>query len=292
MASDPLTIARRLTARGLVVIPVHRPGLLSDGKTPAIAWKRFQSQRPTFDDLVHWFAPAPMNLAIITGAISGVVVVDVDGDDGLAWANTQLPETPWRTATAKGVHLWYQHPAIPIPNRVRLPGDRGALPVDVRGDGGFVIGPGSLHASGVWYRARGDWTQPLETLPHFDPAWLPVVVTHGPQPPERVTRDEGRRSRKLPAAGMDSSPQDKTLERARRYLAAIPPPEIGHGSDLQTYIAACHLVRGFALRPTDAVRLLAEWTGAGHRPGWDHEWIAQKVHSASKNGKELMGALL
>jgi len=282
MALDPLTVAQRLTARGLVVIPVHRPGLLSDGKTPAIAWKRFQSHRPTFDDLVHWFAPAPMNLAIITGTISGVVVIDVDGDDGLAWANTQLPETPWRTATAKGVHLWYQHPAIPIPNRVRLPGDTGVLPVDVRGDGGFVIGPGSLHASGVWYRARGDWTQPRILLPIFDPAWLPA--------PERVTKDEGPRRKKVPAEGMDSSPLEKTLERARRYLAAIPPPEIGHGSDLQTYIAACHLVRGFALRPTDAVRLLWEW--AGNRPGWDHEWIAQKVHSASKNGKELMGALL
>ena len=285
MALDPLTVAQRLTARGLVVIPVHRPGLLSDGKTPAIAWKRFQSQHPTFDDLVHWFAPAPMNLAIITGAISGVVVIDVDGDDGLAWANTQLPETPWRTATAKGVHLWYRHPEIPIPNRVRLLGDRGALPVDVRGDGGFVIGPGSLHASGVWYRARGDWTQPRDALPRFDPSWLPAPL----QPPERVTKDERPTSR-IRAQGITSSPLEKTLERARRYLAAIPPPEIGHGSDLQTYVAACHLVRGFALRPTDAVRLLWEW--AGNRPGWDHAWIAQKVHSASKNGKELMGALL
>jgi len=282
MAIDSLTAARRLTARGLVVIPVHRPGLLSDGKTPAIAWKRFQSQRPTFDDLVHWFAPAPMNLAIITGALSGVVVIDVDGDDGRQWADVFLPPTPWQTQTGKGVHLYYQHPGagISVPNRVRLPGDTGALPVDVRGDAGFVIAPGSLHVSGVWYRARGDWTQPLDTLPRFDPRWLPV----------RVTIDEGRRPAKIPPQGISSHTLDRTLERARRYLAAIPPPEIGHGSDLQTYIAACHLVRGFALRPTDAVRLLWEW--AGNRPGWDHEWIAQKVNSASKNGKELMGALL
>lgn len=46
------------------------------------------------------------------------------------------------------------------------------------------------------------------------------------------------------------------VERARRYLAAIPQPEIGSGSDTATLYAACRLVRGFGLSPDAAEALL------------------------------------
>jgi hypothetical protein len=284
MAIDPLTIARRLTARGLVVIPVHRPGLLSDGKTPSVAWKRFQAQHPTIDDLAHWFTGPPMNLAIVTGTISGVVVIDVDAAEGFEWARDHLPITPWMVKTSKGWHFYYQHPGELVPNRVRLPVDTGTLPIDVRGDGGFVIGPGSLHASGVWYRCAGDWTYPRSALPVFDVAWLPA-----PRPPVRVTNDEGRR-RHL-ATGRPHESPSKVIARARAYLAVIPPPVIGDGSDRATFIAACHLVRGFALTDADALELLWEW--AGHRPGWDRDWLALKVKSATSSHRtEPIGAML
>ena len=54
-----------------------------------------------------------------------------------------------------------------------------------------------------------------------------------------------------------------------RYLAAIPRPEIGAGSDVATLYAACRLVRGFALTRADAEALLWEW--AGGRPGWTRD---------------------
>lgn len=302
MAPDPLTIARRLTARGLVVIPVPRPDGRHDGKTPVLAWKRYQHERPTIADLEHWFTSAPMNLAVCTGHLSGVVVIDVDGDDGLAWAAESLPDTPWITTTAKGRHLWFQHPGGLVPNRVRLPG----VPVDVRGDGGFVVAPGSQHRSGVWYHCTGDWTQPRSHLPLFNPAWLPTSFA----PPERVTNKTLRCDGGFPAAdkpmrGVPSHAMERLpagiadpaaalelrLRRARAYLGAMPLPEIGQGSDNLTFVAACRLVRGFGLSATDAEWLLWDW--CGHRPGWDRDWIAQKVRSAcSPARKEPMGALL
>ena len=79
------------------------------------------------------------------------------------------------------------------------------------------------------------------------------------------------------------------IERARRYLAAVPRPEIGRGSDSATLYAACRLTRGFGLSAVDAEALLWEW--AGGRPGWTRGWLACKVAHAERYGSELIGSL-
>jgi hypothetical protein len=84
-------------------------------------------------------------------------------------------------------------------------------------------------------------------------------------------------------------PTGDVVERARRYLAKIPQPEIGQGSDSATLYAACRLVRGLALSESETVALLEEW--AGGRPGWTREWIGRKVAHAIKYGSEPVGAL-
>ena len=78
-------------------------------------------------------------------------------------------------------------------------------------------------------------------------------------------------------------------DRARAYLAAIPRPEIGVGSDHATLYAACRLVRGFGLSTHDAESLIWEW--AGSRPGWTRDWIVAKVAHAERYGTEPIGAL-
>jgi hypothetical protein len=47
--------------------------LPGDGKVPAIAWREYQTRRATSAELEHWFGAEPMNIAVITGEISGVV---------------------------------------------------------------------------------------------------------------------------------------------------------------------------------------------------------------------------
>jgi hypothetical protein len=79
------------------------------------------------------------------------------------------------------------------------------------------------------------------------------------------------------------------IDRARRYLAAVPRPEIGAGSDKATLYAACKLVRGFNISAADAEALIWDW--AGGRPGWTRDWIASKVASAERYGTEPIGAL-
>lgn len=263
-------LALDLWHRGLSVIPVPHPDARYDGKTPAIRWSEFQQRRPTEDEIRSWFR-LPCNIAVVTGRISGVVVIDADSPEAIRWVRGALPRTPWQTRTARGFHLWYRHPGVLVRNRARLDTHtQGRLEVDVRADGGIVIGPGSIHATGVLYEYTGDWSVPRDRLPHFWPSWIA-----GPQKTASVQ----------PAARL----VEDVAERARRYLAAIPRPEIGRGSDAATLYAACRLVRGFGLSEANTVELLWEW--AGGRAGWTREWIIRKVHNAAVYGSEPEGAL-
>lgn len=276
MSSTPdstLDKALALSRRGFSVIPVPRPDATHDGKVPAIAWKRYQTVRPTEEEIRQWFSGPPTNLAIITGGISNLVVVDADSREGLRWCTRNLPYTPWQTKTARGFHLFFRHPGISIGNRAKLETRDGRIAVDVRADGGFVIGPGSVHASGAVYVEAGDWTR--DDVPFFWPGWL-----QRPAPSTRPVTDRSAKWR----------PSGDTAERARRYLAKVPKPEIGHGSDVATLSAACRLVRGFNLSESDAVALLWDWCGG--RPGWTREWVERKVLHAIQYGTEPMGGLL
>lgn len=272
-----LAMARQLAALGLSVIPIPRPrpgvpvGKPGDGKVPAIVWGPYQRRRATDEELVTWFDGEPMNLAVVTGAISGVVVIDADDPAALRWCTRHLTYTPWQTKTTRGYHLWYRYPCVHVGNRARLETRDGRLAIDVRGDGGYVIAPGSVHASGGEYCQTGNWCVPRGRVPVFWAGWLrrpPRPPADPPHPPR---------------------PTGELVERARRYLAAIPPPVIGQGSDEAVFNAACRLVRGFGLPKHDAAGLLWDW--AGNRSGWTFAWVAQKAAHAERYGTEPMGAL-
>jgi len=271
--------ALRLWQRGLNVFPVPppRPGVPKntpgDGKTPILTWGPLQTERVTDANLRDWFR-TEQNIAIVMGAVSGVVAIDADSTEGMQWVTRHLPYTPWQTKTARAYHLFYRHPGERVGNKVQLNTGDGKLPIDVRGDGGYVIGPGSRHASGHVYTEAGDWSVPRKSLPVFSLSWLPV---------ERPTPARAQMS-----TARTFGPSDP-VERARKYLAAIPRPEIGAGSDAATLYAACRIVRGFDLSEADATTLLWEW--AGGRSGWTFGWVAQKVQHAIRYGTEPIGAL-
>ena len=266
-----------LWRRGLSVIPIPRPrpgvapGAPGDGKTPDIPWKIRQSQPATEVELKKYFEHE-QNVAIVTGAVSNVVVVDVDSTDALAWVRRNLPWTPWQTKTPRGFHLFYRHPGIKVSNRSHIETRDGRLDLDVRGDAGYVIAPGSVHATGTTYEQAGDWCVVRDQLPVFWVGWLR-------RPKQRTTTSVPRRER----------PSGDIIERARRYLKAIPPPEIGEGSDTATLSAACRVVRGFDLNEADAAAVIFDW--CGNRPGWSFAYVQRKCHNAARYGTEPMGAL-
>jgi hypothetical protein len=144
-----------LWGRGWSVIP-----LWFRGKTPSIkSWAEYQQRCPTFEELEAWFGPpVPRNIGIVTGSVSGLVVVDLDSPEAVDWAAENMPPCEMRVRTAKGLHLYYSCRDVRVRNKVRVRHGGRVLDIDIRGEGGYVVGPGSVHESGHLYvREGGGW---------------------------------------------------------------------------------------------------------------------------------------
>ena len=108
--------------------------------------------------IMAWWEKWPTaSVGIATGSISGLIVIDEDLDedkglDGVAevsiWerAHGELPETARVITGRGGSHLYYSYTGDDIKNRT------GVLEgVDVRGEGGYVVAPPSIHPNGTEY---------------------------------------------------------------------------------------------------------------------------------------------
>ena len=80
-------------------------------------------------------------------------------------------------------------------------------------------------------------------------------------------------------------------ERARRYIAAIPPAVAGSHGDTATFRVCCRLVRGFDLDVESALTLLSDWNRACQPPWSEHE-LRAKLQAARRYGREPVGGLL
>lgn len=128
--------------KGYSVIP-----LKPKGKEPLIAWAEFQKRRASEQEVRNWFVQSPTaNIGIVAGAISQIAIVDLDGPEGLESSNKLQLNSSVVVITGSGKHLWYRMESV-ISNAVRkFPG------VDIRGEGGYIVVPPSIHPSGLRYR--------------------------------------------------------------------------------------------------------------------------------------------
>ena len=120
-----------------------------------------------------WWKKFPeANIGIATGAVSGLVVLDVDprheGDKSLRDLEQEhgpLPAGPRVRTGGGGQHLYFSTDGVELKNAVGLrPG------LDVRGDGGYVVGPGSDHISGkryLWQKSMTPDKAPLPSVPAY-----------------------------------------------------------------------------------------------------------------------------
>ncbi len=116
------------------------------------------------DRIAEWWTQHPdANVGIATGDTSGLLVLDVDGPEGesaLEWYG-ELPST-LEVRTGKGRHLYFARGADAIRNSASKLGAK----LDVRGDGGYVVAPPSIHPNGGVYKwASGRGPGKLELAP-------------------------------------------------------------------------------------------------------------------------------
>lgn len=169
--------ARAYAARGWSPIPIE-----PRGKRPLVPWLEFQQRIAEGGEIAAWFARRPdANVGIVTGRVSGIVVVDVDARHGgldslreLERAHGALPPTVEATTGGGGRHLYFGVDAA-LHNRVGLrPG------IDLRAEGGCVVAPPSIHPSGrryAWIKGGA----PDALAPAALPAWF-VAVLRGASP--------------------------------------------------------------------------------------------------------------
>ena len=158
--------------RGWLVFPVQ-------GKAPLT---RHGCNEATTDPVIidGWWKQWPTaNVAIATGHASGLVVLDIDGAVGEASLATlhaegeTLPSTLEVHTGGNGRHLYFQGP---VGVEIRNSASRLGAGLDVRGEGGYVVAPPSIHATGRSYA----WDNDREPAPC--PGWLTRrLLAHGTQ---------------------------------------------------------------------------------------------------------------
>jgi putative DNA primase/helicase len=162
-----------------------------------------------------WEKWSDANIGIATGSASGFFAVDIDGPRGKASLRAlearhgALPKTV-TVKTGRGRHYYFRCGAVGVRNRAGHPGPG----IDIRGDGGYVIGPTSTHVSGVTYRfieERGPGE--IEVAPA--PKWLLEAVASN-----RESKPENEPAKLIPV------PAAK-LNRARAYAEAARTQELG-----------------------------------------------------------------
>lgn len=137
-------------------------------KQAIIKWVDFQHTRPTPDQVKSWFEKYKYaNIAIITGEVSGVDVIDCDTEDAFQQFNENfLSETVITpiTKTPKGYHIYFKH-RPGLSNAVRaLDG------TDLRTNGGYVIAPPSKNSNGnkyTWYNNLSIENTEIADMPDF-----------------------------------------------------------------------------------------------------------------------------
>lgn len=131
-------------------------------------------------DVEAWWKTVPRaNVGIRTGAESGLVVVDVDGQTGTEALHTLADrhgrfDALWVRTGSGGWHAYLAHPGLAVPNSTRRLGPG----LDIRGDGGYVVAPPSRHASGEMYQWQGARRDPPPM-----PEWLVELARPSAQPP-------------------------------------------------------------------------------------------------------------
>ena len=239
-------------ARGWSVVPLA-PG----EKRPIVAWQRYQKQQPATREVKTWFRErADTNVAIVTGAVSGLLVLDVDprhgGEASLQQLERQygpLPTTPQVITGGGGRHFYFAHPGGSVRNRVGLmPG------IDLRADGGLVVAPPSLHPSGRRY-AWVDRRQP------DDVALAPL--------PSGLWQELGQ--------------QQERRGHSLSYWRRLVSEGVSQGERNNSIASLAGHLLWNSVDPDVAMELLLCWNRARCRPPLDDEEVVRTVLSITRS---------
>jgi P4 family phage/plasmid primase-like protien len=162
--TNKLESALRYQVRGWVIIPTNKD------KVPLLkTWREFQSRKPTENEIRSWWSKWPdANPAVITGEISGLVVLDIDIKHNRSSKEFNIPITVCSKTGSGGEHIFFKYP------NQRIKSTNGQLfgaGVDIKADGGYVVLPPGENNNGSY-----EWlVSPDDAELSEVPEWLMVA---------------------------------------------------------------------------------------------------------------------
>lgn len=200
-----LAAAQAYLDAGLSVIPV------GPDKRPTFKWEPFQKKHATPRQLQIWFEKGG-NLAIVCGEVSGgLLVIDFDTTesfDRLCRDHPDLIEGLPVVRTGKGFHV-YLRCADPGGNR-KLAVIAGVKAIESRGEGGYVVAPGSIHP---------DTHKPYELI-QGDLSQIPTLEMHHVAQLLDACRAYDETPKKNTAPAPAAAKKSNGGNRARAYVLA------------------------------------------------------------------------
>lgn len=272
----PLESAKYLAKKGFKVFP-----LKPNSKLPAI--EDFPNRASSDVNQIEkwWMDPVlgieqPYNVGISTTSFAdgeALVVVDVDnkgkkkGDAEilrLELEGSAFPPTFEQITPTGGRHLIYKS-KTPVKQGVDKLGDG----LDIRSQGGYIVGAGSVLENGVY--------KLVERGIEESPFWLISKLTQATPKTEKAKAPE-------------NIDKKRAEERTIHYLTKEAPLAIeGQAGDLTTYKVAAR-VKDFGVSEDRCFQLLGEYWNFRCEPPWPHEELMGKVRHAYKYGAEPVGA--
>lgn len=263
-----------------------------DGKRGA-SWEPFQQRTPIEWELKKWFGH-PRNVGIVTGQVSGIVVVDCDNEAAKNWLVERglIPAHTPTVKTGKGWHFYFAYPGGQVGNRAGMHSIAG---LDLRGQGGQVVAPPSLHSEGHQYR----WL----TLPHGDlpslPAWFFEVEkkaagtsgelshsasgSHSSQPKSNLTYWERLMNDRLDQLRSTHTNRNHALNRTAYILGQVVG--LKHANRAQIEGELWNIARAIGLEENEIGKTIASGVGKGIQDSWkleayrreqQRQWIARQ----------------
>lgn len=227
-----LDYALKYLSLGYSVFPLMQGGGRTDegegvGKRPLApalpggSWSAYQKRLPTEAEVRRWWRKWPKaNVAIVTGRVSGLVVVDVDPKHG-GTAEGLPPTGLVQETRSGGSQHFYAYPkdVSGVPNQVNTETGR-----DVRADGGYVVAPPSVVLTDIDHEAcepepgpgAYSWTSWGPDALTDPPDW----AVSAPEPAEDSPPEADRWLTRLLADGPEPGGWNKALVRMAGYYAA------------------------------------------------------------------------
>ena len=239
--------------QGYSVIPVGQ------NKKPIIKWGMYQKEKASQQQIRGWWGEHPSaNVGIVTGAISGLMVVDVDSQTGYDALDELIPEnliTPISRTPSGGWHFYFKYQKGLV-NRARVITD-----CDVRTDGGYIVAAPSRNEKGSYA-----WLEDLK-ISAVSPAAMPEVLFNALYNKNVVSSNRG-----------EGNPPDNANDFNRLQVTSGDFKE--GGRDQALFHLANTLVKGGM--PEENIRNYLHFFACHCEPPFPKKEADEKIQSALK----------